>query len=665
MLGKVKSIKKEPSKSEKSKKLTMKFKKDRKKSDDSKDDKPKFKKVNLLKKSEESNNREEIQGERGFTFPFGYQEEDAYLFLGQKKVVCIFDVLIQYGTHNPASIGWLLDVIPREKIESGKVMFIQRQQGMDKERESEIIDTEIETNIVTMAESNDSKSAKDRSQNIQRMYDMKLSGELSGKHDTIIDSDVCLVVKADSVEKVESVISELKEAYKHYDVKGVLLIRRTGEQLKELKSLFTEVRADAWHSSDMSSVSAGRIFLPSSGFSDATGTFVGTDISALLTNNPSIIDFTGINDAVVFMGGVTAYGSIAGEEGGGLFQNGGSAVAHVISEANYLSGKRIHHIMLSDFTYRATDSLIFDMSKESINTLEVFGTPETVQKDATANFNKATTVMLLLANTVNTEKYAELEAELKDVLIEWFINTANNSGMYTKDPENEPNRARRILATENHKNYPTPYDFLPTLKANVAKRAKEGEKPRAIADFLYKTLKTAFNEYPNIFHKETTLPNVYKATDRNIYYDISSLEDNKKVAGAVFLNVLSYVTNRALEGEQIVIHGLDKIDVPVEQLVPYKERITRKNIGLITVFEESESNVNPSTYARFIGRLSRQDAVVLGGLTEEELKYINSSWRQDLPVPVAQLLLEANNRVLYFYRKRDRVGALINTHLIL
>lgn len=618
-----------------------------------------FKKVELL------GGKKEIDGERGFTFPFGYQEEDAYLFLGQKKVVCVFDVLFQYGTHNPASIGWLLDVIPREEIQSGKAMFIQRQQGMNKERENEIIDNEIETNITTILSSNDGKSSKDRNQNKQKVGDMQIAGFLSGQQDTIIDSDICLVIKADSVEKVETVLKELKEAYKYHDVKGVLLIRRTGEQLKELQHLFTHVRADAWHTSDMSSVSAGRIFLPSSGFSDVTGTFVGTDISALLTNNPSIIDFTGINDAVVFMGGVTARGSIDGTEGGGMFQNGGSAVAHTISEANYLSGKRIHHIVLSKFSYRAPDSLIFDMSKESINTLEVFGTPETVQEDATANFNKAVTVMLLLSNTVNEEKYAEMEAELKEILIDWFIHTANNSGMYTKDPENDRNRAKRILATNNHKNYPTPYDLLPALQANISRRGKDGELAKKSANFLYQTLSTAFNEYPNIFHKETTLPNIYKATDRNIYYDISPLEYSKKIASAVFLNTLAYVTNRALEGEQIVIHGLDKVDVPVEQIAPYKERITRKNIGLITVFEESESKVNPKTYSRFVGRLSRQDMVILGGLTEVELTYINESWRRELPVPVANVLLESQNGILYFYRKRDRVGALVNTHLIL
>ncbi|HFD1725288.1 TPA: hypothetical protein QFM54_001861 [Enterococcus faecium] len=629
--------------------------------------KPKMKfsldKESLFKRNKKEQKTE--KGERGFTYSFGYQETDGYLFVGQKEVISVFDILIQYGTHNPANLGWLLDLIPREQLESGRVIFIQRQKGMEKEREIEIVEKDIETNITTIGNSGNEGSAKQKTQNRQRIIDMTLAGELSGMEDTIVDSDIRLVIKAKTPETVEKVVEELKTAYKHYNVKGVILVRRTGIQLKEMENLFTEVSSDAWHSSDMTSVGAGRLFLPSSGFSDETGTFIGTDRSALLANNPSIIDFTGINNAVVFMGGVSAYGSIAGVEGGAYFYNGGSAVAHTISEGNYLSGKRTHHIMLSQFNYRAPDSLIFDMSKESINTFEVFGTPETVQSDATANFNKATAVMLLLANTVSKEMYAKLETELKSLLVEWFINTANNSGMYTKDPENEPNRARRILATDNHEDYPTPYDFLPALKSNIARRATEGERARETASFLYESLSTAFNEYPNIFHKATTLPNIYTEKDRNIYYDLSGLVENEKVTGAVFLNVLAYVTNRALSGEQIIIHGLDYVDIAQEYLLPYKDKITRKNIGLITVFEKSENKVNPKNYSSFVGRLARQDMVVLGGLTEEELRYINELWRRELPAPVAQYLLQANNGDLYFYRKRDRIGALVSTHLIL
>lgn len=618
--------------------------------------------MKLLRKNQSSS--EEI-GERGFTYPFGYKEEDAYIILGQKKFISIFDVLFQYGTNNPASIGWLLRLVPKEQIESGNIKFIQREKGMDKDREDDIIETEMEVNVSTLENSKDEKNAKERTQNSQRIRDMRDSGALAGEHDTIVDSDICLIVKSDSAEGVEQTLKEIKKAYKHNSVKGVMFVRRTGEQLNELKNLLTTVRADAWHSADMSTVSASKIFLPSSGFSDEQGVYVGTDISSLLSHNPSIVDFTGVRNAIVFMGGVSVYGSIGGFEGGSLLANSGSAVAHVMADSNYLAGKRTHHIMLSKSDYTSPDSLVFDMTKESINTLETFGSVETVQADATANFNKATAVMLLIAKTGSSEEKIKLEAELKDLLVEWVINSANNGGIYTKNPERDPNRARRILATENHKDYPTLYDFLPALNSNVAKRATEGEGPRAVADFLYKTLKTAFNEYPNIFHKETTLPDSFKSNDRNIYYDLSGLENDRKVAGAVFLNTLAYVTNRALNGEQIIIHGLDNIEIPLDEIIPYKEIMERKNIGLITVFNGSEKAINPVTYSAFVGKLSRQDMVILGGLVPNELKDIETTWSRKLPEQVSKTLLESNQNILYFYRKRDRISALIKTHLIL
>lgn len=125
--------------------------------------------MKLLRKKQAST---EETGERGFTYPFGYKEEDAYIILGQKKFIGIFDVLFQYGTNNPASIGWLLKLIPKEQIERGNIQFIQREKGMDKDREEDIIDTEIEVNVSTLENSKDERNAKERTQNSQRIRDM-------------------------------------------------------------------------------------------------------------------------------------------------------------------------------------------------------------------------------------------------------------------------------------------------------------------------------------------------------------------------------------------------------------------------------------------------------------------------------------------------------------
>lgn len=619
----------------------------------------KAKKKGRLRSKIKKSTKNQFKGRRGFTNPRGYEETDPYVF--SSHVISAFDVIVQYGTNNPANIGWLCNLLPTEQLKHGRAIFISRQLGMDAKSEQDIIDKRLHSQIVTLERAK-TPNAKEGTQNIGRRSDLKTAAKLSGQQDTIVDSDVLLLIKAKTAEDVEATKSEIQQIYADNAVSGVMFARHTGFQMQQLEEAFMTTAGDPWHSSDMSSTTAGHMFYPSSGFSDAHGVFVGYDIYSLLSNNRANIDFTGVRNAVVFMGGVLPYVSIGKNNVGSNLRNGGSVVAETIADRNYLAGNRTHHIVLSGIGYYAPDNLVFDMSKEVINPLEVYGQPETIQADATANFDKVVTMLLIAANALDNK---DMYADLMDILVDWTINRANGGGLYTDEPGEEPDRANRILATKNHQNYPVPTDLLSELSSNLANASKpnHGESNRNRAEYLYKTMKTTFKTYNNIFGHATTLPDVFNPEDRNIYYDLTKTTRDKKLKGALFLNVLAYVTGRALEGEQIVIHGIDEIELPVKPLVAYKDRISEKNLGLITVFNQSENKeVNPETYSSFIGRLSNQDAVVLGGLTEEELSYINKSWRRDLPVAVSNQLMQATAGILYFYRRSDRMGALIDTH---
>lgn len=616
-----------------------------------------------LKKSKK-NDAPVFEGQRGFTDTFGYIETDPYIFAGNGTVISVFDVLFQYGTNSPAPTGWVNMVLPRDQIKHGVIEITQRQQGMEKSTETAIVDKTLGSYTTTLANDESTKSARDNEQNRMRIRDMKLSAQLSGGDDSIVDSDMRLVVKADTPEDVELAIEELKADYKNNDVKGVILNRRTGRQLQDFSNLLSDVSADGWHSSDMVSVSAGRLFLPSSGFSDKTGVFIGTDVRSLLSNNPAIVDFQKTRNAVVFMGGVKPIVDVYGQNSPMYARSGGSAVAQVIADSNYLAGQRTHHILVSpDLNYRSPDSLYFDMTKESINPLEVFGRPETVQFDTNTNISKVVTMMSILSDT-GDDRMTQLD--LESLLRDWFIYRANGSGLYTTDPELEPHKALRILATPDHENYPRLTAFLTELNGNMARASNSGEKDMERARLLYSSIRNASRAYSFLFDKSTSLPDSFKANDRNIYYDLSKVSEDKRLKGMMLINTLAYVTNRALEGEMIVVHGLDSAEFPPESIAPYRERIDNKGIGLITVYEQSENTkINPKTCVRFSGRLSKQDVVVIGGVTKPELEYINDSWQQPLPEPVSQQLLASVDGILYFYRESDRVGALINTRLTL
>lgn len=188
---------------------------------------------------------------------------------------------------------------------------------------------------------------------------MRIAAQLIGQEDIMIDTVLILKITSDTPEHIEKGLQFIKNSYRNNNINGIGLVRKTGIQLQTLESLLLATSADSYHNTYMSTVAGDRLFMPSSGFSDPYGIFVGTDINSLIYNNTAIIDFSGIKNAIVFMGEVAPKVSVEGYEGTAVLENGGSAVAHVIADGQYLSstGGRTHHIVISKFDYQTTDSL--------------------------------------------------------------------------------------------------------------------------------------------------------------------------------------------------------------------------------------------------------------------------------------------------------------------
>ncbi len=182
---------------------------------------------------------------------------------------------------------------------------------------------------------------------------------------------------------------------------------------------------------------------------------------------------------------------------------------------------------------------------------------------------------------------------------------------------------------------------------------------------IYESISTANRRYPQIFKEKTNIPDTFLSNDRNIYYDLSTI-NTKNVRSATFLNVLAYVVNRAKSGDMVVITGLDNIKVDPSILKTYRDVLDDKNIGLITTFEDRENqDVNIDTMSPFTNTLVTQDLVVLGGVISSTLPKINESFGKELPDIVSDDLKENVPSRFYIYRKRDFGNAVIDTHLIL
>ena len=626
------------------------------------------------KKIASSNNSKKFKDDFGFTNGFGYKDTDPYLFFKSRYLVAsVFDVLFDYGTHNPEEIGWICKVIPSENIHHCKLLFFEREKGVPKPKQKDIIQKKMASNLYSV-DNTPETDMEQLSNNGNRSDDIKISAILAGRKDTIIDSDILMVIVSDSPEHIEQGLALIRNSYHNNNIDGITLVREVGRQYLEFRDLLSKVSADSFHSTDMSTVAADRLFFPSSGFSDEYGVSVGIDIDSLIYNNSAIIDFTGVKNAIICTGEINPIISIGGFEGAAAVKDGGSAIAQVISDGTYLSGLgRVHHIIMAGYPYNKEDSLYFDMGKKTINPMEVFGTPETVVQDANDNFDKVTEMLILVMENSNSNiDDTYIRVKLEAMLEDWFIFTAGGQGLYTTDPNNEPKKAQMILATDNHDNYPTTSDFLIKLRDNLA-QANDPDSKRE-ARLMYEAVKTAIHQYPNLFSGHTNLPNQYDKNIHNIYYDIQAYRHTPKIAGVAFLNTLAYVVNRAHQNDTIVIHGLDQLEVPLESIIPYKKIIKRKNIGLITTFEDKNSRINPNSYESFTGTMNNQDMLVIGGVSDKDddenhkyfnINFINRSWNKNIPEKVVHELNLEQQGVFFWYRKSDQQSALIRTHLLL
>lgn len=633
------------------------------------------------KKRLEARNKN-FKGKDGFMAKGGYVEFEGYLHIIDKKIpyqqiqrdkngkyMAIYDVLFQYGTNNPDGIGWLTKVIPSKSLKNGDVFFALRERKMDHNTEEEILSKKLHQRATTTA----NQQAEDKDQDVRnkgkrylQLQDMQLAVDLAGAEEEIVDSDFSLVIKSSTVEKLGKAIDELKQLYSDDGISGIILVRRTNEQLDTMRNMFSEVSSDTWHNSDMETVAAGRLFMPSSGFSDETGTYVGEDISSYLFNNPSIIDFSNVQHAVITTGHVPGLVSVGGLEAPQLLPNYGSFWAHVIAEDNYLiHGTRTHHILLVPFDFYEPNSRVFDMNKYSINALETYGTRETVVEDANNNFSKVAEIIMMLLSEESPDP--SIKAMLRERLVSWITYRANKSGMYTTDPINEPTRAYQILATTNHKAYPTLQDFITELQSLTQEAEQQSPDAYNKAKMLLDSVRTASRLHPSVFSKATDIPDHFEDNDRNIYYDLSHISDDPMTKGAIFLNTLAYVVHRANSGDLIVVHGLDSVKVRPQILQRYRDKMDKKNVGLVTTFEELDNEeINVDSMKDFCGSLSNQDLIVLGGITDESAQQIKKAWgNRKLPPSVVNTLRNQPNDTFYVYRKSDFQSAVIRAHLIL
>lgn len=468
----------------------------------------------------------------------------------------------------------------------------------------------------------------------------------------IIDSELYVIVKAKDYATISQGIEIFKQNAKDQGLEEILVDNVVGREVDTIEKIFTTVPRNIYGITQTAEVTAGTVLSVASGLQEKGGFYFGSTVTRSAINPVSIIKTPFTKSGII--AGSSSYRPYTFDA---LSRNlnddvthGSSFIAMYLSYQLWLNNKPTRHVVLNKVKTLVPDAIKLDISDYPINPLEVYGTENTVVNDTNANVDKIIAQFNLISGKKDDEDY---NMEVRKSLLDWLNNRAGRNGIYTDDPLNQPERAKRILARKDTTNFPKLSDFVISLQTNISDFTA-GESERATKRRVYDTLNTAVQQNQTLFSVPTKLPRLSK-DDLTVVYDLSSLVDNPNIQTAMFINQLSYLAQQVQPNETVFLHGLQlvkKMAMPI--IATYINKMKRRHVTVIVVYDEvvveDETNLSEKDILKLAGDISEQSFMFVGQGSRSHFENIQNYIGTMLPevAGMPTLLNKDVSRTMYY-----------------
>lgn len=450
-------------------------------------------------------------------------------------------------------------------------------------------------------------------------------------------SDTRLIIKAQSLHKLEEAIKSLKREYT--DSFGTIdAATFDGCQYDELQSLFTKQPVTKpWYFT--SQEFAGMYDIVSCGIEDPTGVYVGY-MSGDINNSAIIIDPDILNHHAVVMNDGIDKESRA---------NKADRWAFKASEVALLHGHRVVHFMLSDvrlndltIPMKAITNII-NMNRGDINMFEMFGD----EKDELSIFDMELVKLRLMMgqfyhDTGMTKSI--VEGNLHDQAITFYT----EHGMWTADAEHHRDKLR--IVNIPHEDIPKLDEFVAYLQSAYTKANNTGtdQTQTDAMHVLYTTFQNMLTSSGDLFNTITSdrIDDIGRAL-RTLYDFRQLMQRGKGIAMAQFINVLSVALRVLDNGDMVIFHGTEEIDPGIKDyidscLLPFYHKGGR----VIFCYNSIDDALDDIKF----NHLDQADYTVSGRMTNNLVKKYQDIIGEELSPGLATVLANSGGDMLYFRR---------------
>lgn len=472
-----------------------------------------------------------------------------------------------------------------------------------------------------------------------------------------------ILLKAPSLEVLDDVIDDLRRKY--IDAVGNLSIAgHHGLQRQELATLFSPNASKKGKGFHFTSTElAGAFNLVTNGLNDRGGEFVGYMVGDV-NNSGVLMDVDMYKHHVV----------VADDDKSRAPRMKNAQIADMwgskISQAALINSKRVVHIILdgADLTgalgpRMETITARIDMSQGDVNPFEVFGE----RKDQLGLFSTHLEKLVLMTEQAYEPTDSDrsiIRASLKDTLTQFYV----DQDMWVRNAKHNVDRLRLVGI---------PHDQVPQLKLFVtyldqrykaltgkANRDDELLHAYSVLSAVFKDMLDANGDLFNVVTKDV-IDGAQKA--RRVIYDFSSLVNRGKgVAMAQLVNVLAFAASALGEGDTLIVHGAELIDVGVKPYVTDQfERLYRRNARVALCYNGVKAMLDDSEFNHF----DEADWTALGAMSDALVPVYEKKLAKRIPVDMTKVITRRGEGLTFLRRgtvnvvfKRD-LALGVNAHV--
>lgn len=518
-----------------------------------------------------------------------------------------------------------------------------------------------------------SNKSKHQTMSAMRIEDVQqISEDLTQNNDSYLGVSFKILLKTDSLEHLDNAIHKLNRAYAtEANFGGIRVEPYDGEQDIEVQNVFSSPDTHVggvYHFT--SSELAGSYNILTQGINDITGEYVG-DLRGETNHNAIIWDINDFRDHVVIgskFSASTVHGPVhfsnprfrdaqIVKSKRQDYQAQGTTMWGVkLAQAALASNHKVVHLVLNgervqDLGVDLSQSTAYvPMQNGAINPFEIFGDRERPLPAYAAHKSK----LRLLIQQFNPELTStDLRKYFSSLIDDFYI----DNKMYRKDGDRHPEKLRLII---NHDQYPTLNKFMVYL----ANSEKTNVRQEAEAIQRIETAFAAMSENPDIFDLQTSA--VIDDADKapQIIYDFSSLSERdsgkNSVMMAQFVNALAYALHGLVEGDLVILHGVDELSDSIKKYV-YEifMGLSKRHIRSAFLYNDIDKMFDD---ARF-NRIADADYTLLSGMSAPQVTKYEEILGQALP---DNLKSQMANAVEYrYYLKRASKNILFDADLLL